>query len=188
MRKWSQLKTRRKKLRRVGHIIQDLWCKIKHPISHAWYWLRTHTINRYHIVDCRSEHYKWGWMDRDWLMFCACFNILVKFVEKESPQVGIAKPMDPDDIWDDSEMLLHQWESDVEIRALYDWWTKHRAAEHKLADELYSRNISGDGTNAWFGIDPDPKADEWKNVYEVLERKDDEMLERLMKIRKHLWT
>src|SRR5580692_4221700 len=53
------------------------------PLSTAKYWLRTHTINRYHMIDIRTPEYDWGWIDRDYAILAANFNILKEFVEKE---------------------------------------------------------------------------------------------------------
>lgn len=92
--------------------------KIVNAISDAWYWFRSNTYNRYHIVDCRNKAngYKWGWKDRDQLLLFACFNILKDFVEKEYP--GYVDWEHGEDIsWAKQEML-----------ELYIWWTQKRPA------------------------------------------------------------
>lgn len=78
---------------------------------HIWYWIRCHTYNCYHIVDCRTPSYRWGWSDVDSLMLNACFNLLKRFVEGE---VGYPK--------DDKSFI--EWDPEVlkEIYTLYEWW------------------------------------------------------------------
>lgn len=128
-------------------------------ICGLYHWIRCHTWNRYHIIDIRNESdYDWGWIDRDRAMFLACFKILEDFVEKEDPDVGLRKPEDYS-VVDDDGSLARQLEWEREIRALYIWWTEDR---------------------------PRALLDGWRTHDE--DRKDDEMLARLMKVRKHLWT
>lgn len=136
-----------------------------------WYWLRTHTYNRYHILDLRNkvDGYDWGWIDADAQILYACFNILVSFVEKESPEVGLAKT--PEEFWPDHEWqegeresLQRHIEREQEVRAIYDWWVTERKKEK----------------------DESEKGDFEKQA--ELSDKDNEMLIRLMKVRRSLWT
>jgi len=97
-------------------------------------------------------------MDRDQLMLFACFKLLVDYVEKE-------KPFDHFD-YDWSEESRKRGD---EIKALYDWWKTERAAEHKAVEKLEDRFERVE--RRW-----------------ALEEKDDQMLRRLIEIRRHLWT
>lgn len=76
----------RRKLKRIYYAIANyhLW-RITRFISNCFYWLRTHTYNRYHIINIKSPNngYKWGWIDRDHAMFYGMFHLLCDFVEKE---------------------------------------------------------------------------------------------------------
>lgn len=90
-----------------------------------FYWLRSHTINQYHLVDCRSKRndYTWGWIDRDRLMLFACFQILVDFIEKELPNSN-------------TDYSLGGWkEAKEEMEALYKWWTVDRNPRANSQDE-----------------------------------------------------
>lgn len=147
---------------------------VKH-ISHVWYWIRTHTYNKYHILDLRNRKgegfgYDWGWLDRDQAMYIACFNILRDFVELEKPLGALDWPNQE---WYQKltpvEKQNHQAQMDQsqEIKNLYDWWIKGRALEH--GDAMV------DSAN-------------YRDYIEALDKKDDEMLVRLMKIRQSLWT
>ncbi len=180
MRTWKQLKTPAKKWRRVKDMSRKWWYRARYPFSQAWYWVRTHVWNRYHIVNCKSPQngYRWGWCDRDWLMFCACFNILVDFVEKESPRVGL----------DDAD------DRDVEIRNLYHWWTQGRANAHasarKLLHGIPAKEDKGDSLESLMdavGANT-PEWKTWREASAALDARDDEMLARLMAVRQSLWT
>ena len=54
-------------------------------ISYALYWLRAHTLDRYHMLDIRDKRngYAWGWMDRSEGILFANMAILVSFIEDE---------------------------------------------------------------------------------------------------------
>ncbi len=84
-------------------------------IEHWWYWLRTHTYNRYHILDLRApEHgYCWGWTDVDRKMVIANFKFLCEFVEKEEPFENID--------WEDNP--THSAVA-KEFMELYRWWNE----------------------------------------------------------------
>ena len=151
--------------------------RIRYLISQAWYWLRTHTWNRYHIIDCRSPHndYKWGWCDRDYLMLCACFNILKDFVERELPHSYT--DYSQSGAWQDSR---------TEILALYEWWMKGRATEHADAHGEAARLGLGDLSKLAQG---------WTSEMQVCGRRllafdarDDQMLARLVKVRGFMWS
>lgn len=133
-----------------------------------WYFIRCHTYTRYHLIDCRSKEndYSWGYQDVDGLMFYTCFNLLKTFVEKEKPFEYI----DYDSC--DADRLLKQ-----EIVLLYNWWCKGgRAEEHRLFKLSYNNCPAkhlATHMHAYLQCEDD---------------RDDEMFDRLMKIRRCLWT
>lgn len=154
-----------------------LWLRlnIRQPIVDAWYWLRTHTVHRYHMLDTREPKngYAWGWCDRKELLIFAAFAVLRDFVEKERPFERVN--------WDWNED--HQ-RAASEICALYGWWICGRAVEHREYDEaLAGFSLDGVGT-------PESRArlDRLNEIEEKLSRRDEEMLGRLAKIRGYLWT
>lgn len=177
MRKWSKLSAQGKR-RRVLHVVRDFFVRTlwgdyqRGGIRGVYHWVRCHVWNRYHIIDLRRHgdgEYRWGWIDRDWAMYLACFHLLCDFVENEDPEVG-TRTLDsyrPDWVKNDSEWLgveqvQAQIDDDAEIRALYDWWKRGRAEDHKRYE-----------------------ASDWSyKVREELDAKDDEMLMRLMKVRR----
>src|SRR5262245_12097023 len=95
-------------------------------LKRALYWLRTHTINRYHMLDMRNARngYAWGWRDRSDLFMFANFALLVDFVEKEYP--GHVD-------WDYDE---EHRAARAEFMELYTWWTVVRKTEHDAIDRL----------------------------------------------------
>lgn len=129
------------------------------PVEEFFYWSRTHTYNRYHILDLRSpqNYYDWGWIDRDRAMLHACFNLLRDFVEKEMDRVCYYAPATENcPEWDRRDI-------EKEILELYQWWKKDRR-EHIDANPMYFHPLEGE------------------------ECEDDVMLARLIKIRGYLWS
>lgn len=202
MRKWKQLKTKRKKVKRLLSIIGDffkyrIWGDAKRGgIRGAWWWIKYHTTHRYHIINISGQdNYEYGWTDRDHAMYLACFKILVDFVEKESPKIGdetdtIESYKDSDRDWFDGEeegiracIARHK-----EIRALYSWWKVERKKEHEEVSKLmneFDYEFSSKGVQCTGSF---KARDEWHRRTDELEEKDEEMLMRLMKIRRSLWT
>jgi hypothetical protein len=171
MRPFRQL-TFRKKLTRIRHDIQDffryrIWGRYHGGgLVGAYHWVRCHTWNRYHIIDLRGHgDYKWGWIDRDHAMWIACFSLLVDYVEKEEP----FKYIDWD--WNDEHQAVAR-----EIKEIYDWWKSGRKKDHEDLAAIDTEGYRGPG---W---------QEYCRRSEELDQKDDEMFDRLMKVRKYLWT
>ena len=132
-------------------------------VSNAYYWLRCHLWTRYHIINISGIcDYKWGWLDRDNVLLYASFKILQDFVEKEDPKIGLRTL---EDFGAPCKGLEAHLEIEREVRAIYDWWVKERPTMYRAWAESYS----------------------WK-VEEELDKTDEEMLIRLVKIRRYLWT
>lgn len=164
---------------------------------HPAYWLRSHTFTRYHVVDGRTPEYRWGWIDRDNLMFNACFNILVDFVENEDPAVGFRGLGDYayEGMGEDArESIMVQVRREREVREIYQWWKvdrwEERRACSRMMQDLPEENFDVDESGAWVTgaryRSPEFKA--WCDEANRLDAKDEEMLDRLMKVRQALWT
>ena len=180
-------------------------------ISKALYWLRTHTYNRYHMLDMRNKvnGYKWGWYDRSELILFANMALLRDFIEKE-------KAFDCHIDWSSAAEALEARgkENDdgcgasrdahaaakKEMLTIYDWWTKGRAEELKKEDELLEaaypnpmefESIPG---SSMFKLKDDETPelrklrDQCHIMEEELEKKDEEMMIRLIKVRGYMWT
>lgn len=171
MRRWKDLKTSAQKRRRILHVMRDFFVRTvwgdyqRGGIVGAYHWVRCHTVHRYGIIDLskHSDGYRWGWIDRDWAMYLACFNLLCDFVENEDPAVGTRALQDYGDDEYSRAIVAAQLEDEVEVRRLYTWWKTERPKEHAAAGYDYK-------------------------VREALDAKDEEMLQRLMKVRTRLWT
>lgn len=162
-------------------------------LSRAGYWLRTHTYNRYHVVDLRRAEpenpcgYRWGWIERNHALLLAAFTVLRDFVELEEPwdcgKALAAAEANPDRAAE-VETLREQKAVYDEIMTLYRWWTVDRHAEkreHGAAAEAARLRYEADNSditsrNIWL------YADDWWS------RREDEMLCRLVAVRHHLWT
>lgn len=148
--------------------IRRMFFKATYPFTNGWYWIRTHTYNRYHIIDLRCSgyglEYDWGWIDRSEAMLIAPFQILKQFVEKEF-KTGLT-----DWTYDEDIRFVAS-----EIQSLYNWWTVDRSANWKAHYKKYD-NTKREG----YAILHDEQ--------EALEKQDDINLKRLIKIRHYLWT
>lgn len=173
---------------------------IKSKIRDAIWWVRHRTTDRYHIIDISGmDGYDKGWIDRDHAMYLACFKLLCDFVEKES-KILMTRDVTLADYTsetyqptgDELECIKNQIDHENEIRAIYLWWKHTRPAE-KRAHESVELN-----SPPLFDVDWQLnrstefyESQMWKDYFaedQRLDEKDDEMLERLMKVRKYLWT
>jgi hypothetical protein len=153
--------------------LYNCWLDYRHWVRHApvlkywyefWYWFRTNTYNRYHMVDCRApQHgYKWGWCDRCEIILYANFAILTDFVEKE--MYGLVD-------WDSEE---NHTKAKDEIMDLYNWWKTGRAKDKEKLDKVLEVGES--------------YYDKYWDMEEKFKKKDNKQLIRLIKIREWLWT
>lgn len=126
--------------------------KVVEAVQNAWYWVRCHTYNRYHVINVSGEdgEYDWGWQDADHRMLLACFKLLREFVEQEDPGVGLrtvedylgaGEPLDSDI----ALSVRKQVARERRVRELYVWWTATRPRLHRLSDgsdtvELYEQD------------------------------------------------
>ncbi len=121
---------------------------------------------------CPRNGYEWGWLDRDRAILFASFAVLVDFVEKEYPG-------HVDWETDDEHKKAHE-----EFIDLYLWWTAGRKVEHddhdNLSNELYGNRPFREVAKA--------DRDRFHKMSEVLDKKDQEMLHRLIEVRGVLWT
>jgi hypothetical protein len=130
--------------------------------------------------------------------------------------INIESEMDGCKDWSEDDKKSHrecfesQNNSNKEIKDLYDWWTIKRPIRQKSdpftledkdydlewepskEDNIASRDEYGDPLTYHFNLKPDAERSAYydrQNVYETMSDKEDEdMIIRLMKIRKHLWT
>ena len=179
-------------------------------ISKALYWLRAHTYNRYHMLDMRSKEndYTWGWHDRSSLILFANMALLRDFIEKEHA-------FDCHVCWDSADEVKAKGQEDLygmeenydahaaakkEMLEIYEWWTKGRPAAHKKEDELLTAAYSDPLILTPIPGKPLCKVDfvetpelralrnQCHEMELELEKKDKEMMHRLIEVSPYMWT
>jgi len=172
-----------------------LYADIRHALKDFYWFIRHNTINRYHIIDIRSKvnGYSYGWRDTDNRMFYACFALFKEFMEKEKPFDRIAyEPEDEAQANDPSmkDYWVEAAEQKIGMTELYEWCTKGRASEAQALEDMSdtlpegvvfteSEIIFRTNTPVWRA---------YLTAVEAFEGKDDEMFDKLMRIRHSLWT
>jgi hypothetical protein len=146
--------------------------KIGYRLRTARAVVRSYTTRRMHIVNIANKDYGYtrGWADTDTRMMLACFKLFTDYVENEHP----------------FEVTSWDWNEDhkrvaEEIKTLYSWWTKGRKEEHDALEELGNMLPQDRMLDS-------PMWKEYCRGMDAAEAKDNEMFERLMKIRHYLWT
>ena len=145
---------------------------IKAPLKRAWYWFKSHTYRRHHVLDLRCPRhgveYAWGWVDRDIAMLAACFRILEQFMLEEFEPSNDAEAR--------SSAVEH------ELTVLYSWWRVDRKAAWDrywdVGDKLSANKTPINSTEYAAHIAAGHALEAW----------DGEMLGRLMAVRKYLWS
>jgi hypothetical protein len=172
-----------------------VWFPIKRPFETAHYWFVSHFVpsRRYHMLDLRQPRkvgdvinldcYRYGWRDVPEKMLYAMFNLLGEYLNDENPH-DLTQWYTREQIEADEGMKKQQ--ADIEEgRAIYQWWTVGRHEE----EEMHSKLL-----HDWCEARR-AKASNKEHLWEMLqqykeyqENKTDEMIARLMKIRRTLWT
>lgn len=161
------------------------------PMRRNWrealYFLKCHllTSHRHHLLDIRqpkgrSYDYRWGYINPDDKMMLALFTILCDFVEKENPH----NPLENTSLEElSAQGQLVYYEGYKEMMDLYHWWNTGRKEDHKMADEFFESYRDEKNHMIY-----NQKSNQWISMTRDLEAKDDEMLGRLLKIRRQLWS
>ena len=160
---------------------------IKKKINDAIRWVKYRTTERHHIINISGmDGYDKGWIDKDHAMYLACFKLLCDFVESEDSEIGRRGWQDY--AWssmtqEDIDIIQAQIDREKEIRSVYLWWK----FERPYAIKQLERIVPDD----WWNLNT-PSANykmrEYFDETERLKAIDDEMFDRLMRVRKYLWT
>lgn len=162
------------------------------------YWLKCHLLPsyKYHLVDTRKADpsYTHGWIDTDQRMVLAMFTLLIEFVELEMPH-GYFFPSEEDAAKDDGTWecgvggYRAQRDQYLEFMAIYNYWKVERPEledQHNNLTSLWSK-----AREKSMGPQGEETERLWKEVQESKDKMDkrlEEMLHRLIDIRKVLWT
>ena len=170
----------------VKFIRYKMWFPIKVPIDKAWYWFVSHVVSsrRYHMLDLRQKGgYRYGWRDVDEKMLYAIFNLLGEYLNRENI-ADLTKWHSQSEISRDPHMKQQQ-DNIEEARMIYRWWLIGRKEAQKEIDDMLTK---------WHDAKKvkDPKKEEYwaqmKKLEEEFENTTDEMIARVMKIRRTLWS
>ena len=172
------------------------WLSSWPRLSDIFYWIRTHTKDRYHILNLKGaepenkDGYKWGWIDRSEVLLISSFLVLRMFVEQEgnSPGFGdlsalIKEAEENKDLHEQLDTLRAQQKDYEEIMLLYNWWVKDRFEEYKVFEDKLE-----EAYKKYKETRSDKDRDVWFDAEAAKSKREEEMLIRLVRIRNHLWT
>lgn len=181
---------------------------LRSNIRDAYWWVR-HRIDpnhRYHVL---PTGLKPGYYDIDTLMLHGCMKLLERYVEDEREgedklQAWADELLDPNqqDVFSSKEWCMESGKKEQEALTIYRWWKYQWPEDNKHHDELLTICF---GDDTWFEEIPDEHGGIcWKEkqhtpeklynkdwldaLVEKIQRDEQEMLIRLVKIRESLWT
>lgn len=133
-------------------------------LDRSYWWVMHRTFKRFDRIYIKSLSP--GYHDKDDMMLHGCFQLLVDWVEREK---GI-EWWDPDG--------LDQKDAVAQLKRLYEWWKTLRP--QRYIEPPTSALLTSDGTAS--------EVDNTVYIENVWEKEDQEQLERLVRLRTHLWT
>jgi hypothetical protein len=161
-------------------------------VAGALGWIHSHTLDRRHLLDlrCRRNGYTGGGLDMREALLFASMATLVHFVEGERAFEAVD--------WDATD---EHREAARELREIHDWWTSGRAKAHadldrrsdaSYRDLRYTFVPMPDGCRRLQTDDETPEQAGERDAVaaeeERLSRVDDEMMIRLIRVRRAMWT
>lgn len=145
--------------------------KIITPLENFKYWVVSHTIRKYHLLDIRNKEndYSYGWIDADLQLLYSVMAIMENFIiEQDTPKRLIWLK---EELQKDPECKEFNWNESIkfceELLAIQKWWRIDRPKDIELSLE---------GPPYDFGYD------------ERIRNKDDEMMKKIIDIRGRMWT
>ena len=149
------------------------------------YWLRSRLVpsKRFHVVNTGLPP---GWHDVDERMLHACMVLLRGYVEKECDgETNLQEWTDelreqPDE--HTLDLTDSQAANQAEALAIYRWWQVQRPAEHARLD-VWLMRLWGNEPGEVLG-----SREEYWAFEQELDERDQQMLHRLIDIRRSLWT
>jgi len=110
------------------------------PIDYFLYWVKCHTLksHRFHLLDLRQpkthyQAYRYGFLDTDYCILYACFNLLTDYVKHHNPNLLNQHWIDDykANYGFDRQAIRYQIAHD-----LYIWWNKTRQTKLQEIDRL----------------------------------------------------
>lgn len=167
-----------------------LWFPLYAPISQLYYYLISHLLpsRKYHWLDLRQleedpnsyDYYNWGWCSTDRRMVFALINLFQQFMEKTFPTLDCPTLQ--------AASIDKQCQQDrdlyFEIKAIDQWWRIERKNLNEQIDKYQSLWHEAHKKNS-------PRKEFfWKKLQKSekeLEDQLDNILIRILKIRRYLW-
>lgn len=172
---------------------RDQWVRLTRPITDCIYWIKSHTYKKYYMLDLRQpcvqdqlfniDCYRYGWCDVPDKMLYAMFNLLAEYLNKEEPN-DLTKWYTLEEINADEGFKM-QHDNINEAKAIYQWWAVGRKEDRAAYDRMLilwhesKNNKLPEENDLWQQL---------RALDDASESKTDEMIARLMKIRRTLWT
>jgi hypothetical protein len=162
-----------------------------HWISDSYWWVRHRVWQRFDVVRIRSLEP--GYYDIDTRLFHVAFDLLVEFVELELVYDILSNPDSKHKVpWYQSRARYVKDHIEELIDEHVTWCKTDPSVGHKQRDSA----IEIATIYNWYKHEFPIRARSWNvkdfearlRLEEQYEQEDDDMLVRLIKIRKHLWT
>lgn len=160
------------------------WWPIKHKLQYTYWWVkhRFHPKHRYHVIKPRTLEP--GYYDARTLILHAQMDILADFYEHQKKYGHVD--------WEGDEDHSRIWK---EIEAIYNWWIAHQDREKLLPEfprhpeETKDDIFLGDETDNYpeYQVAMDIASAEYHRLECEWETQEEEMINRLAKIRLYLW-
>lgn len=171
---------------------------IINKISDFIWYIKYHTYLRYHILDLRQpKEYKCGYLDYDFRMLYACFNILNEYIKESRNCWGkysiddiskLKKEIDECDVEDTRAIMQRQLEHLEQIKAIYEYWTVQRPKLAKAEDDAAEK---WNNYRKKYGISDFRTQEAWKDTLDAqnaYSSAEDNALLELIKVRRGLWV
>jgi hypothetical protein len=162
--------------------------KITMRLENLWYWIRTHTYNKYHLLDLRQTenrggeaYYRWGYLDPCTALVLANFKVLERYIQEEP--FDLRTQYSEEEI--DEQGLRSQQDHYDEVMKIYNYWIKGRL-EHWKTLELQSQvlhRFRKSNYKKYLVL-----LNEYDKNVEAFHQEEEEYLIRLIKVRRGLWT
>lgn len=154
--------------------------KKKYNFGMRWYLFKSRFFIKQHLLNLNQSYngydvYEYGYCDPSEQVLYANFNILKEFVEKEEPH----KP----EYYDDDEHGKEWAEASREIYDLYDYWMVRRAANDRVATDYYEKF-----KEAKTKEESEKIRNDWMKAKDAFDDEEQRNLERLIKVRRFMWT
>lgn len=145
--------------------------KIIRPISDFKYYIISHTIRRYHMLDLRNKEngYTYGWNDADSQILFSLMAIMENFIIEQDTENRLVWLKE--ELAKDPDCKEFNWKDSIafcdELLAMQTWWRIIRPMQ-------VEKSFSGEG----FRLECD----------EYLRKNDNDIMKKLIDMRHRMWT